>query len=84
VPISEAMNVCSDVVGQALRAGGLDVIDRAGCKDAICTPGNIEDALIEEAKRSQSPPWKRKYYPSMWQPSPGTTRRVTVKKVFEQ
>jgi RHS repeat-associated protein len=84
IPTSEPMNVCSDVVGQALRAGGLDVIERAGCKDAICTPGNIEDALIEEAKRSQYPEWKKKYYPDMWQPSRSTTRKVTVKKVFEQ
>ena len=85
IGIAEPMNVCSDIVGQALGVGGLDVIKRAGCRTGgMCTPSNIEDALLEEAKRSQYPEWKKKYYPEMWQPSPNTTRRVTARKVFEQ
>jgi RHS repeat-associated protein len=71
-------NNCSDIVGNALRAGGLDVLARSGCgKGAFCTPGNIEDAMIDEAKRSMATGLTHYFKPV----EPGTTARINLVRI---
>jgi RHS repeat-associated protein len=71
-------NNCSDIVGNALRAGGLDALARSGCgKGAFCTPGNIEDAMIDEAKRSMATGLTHFFKPA----EPGTIAKVNVLKI---
>jgi RHS repeat-associated protein len=75
---SKYSNNCADIVGNALRVGGLDALARAGCeKGAFCTPGNIETAMMDEAKRSMATGLTHLIRP----PEPGTSARINAVRI---